>query len=54
MPTTLPGLLAMIVYAGEYSEDNPDAFTDDDCSLIENLATAAKALIQVQRGSSNG
>ncbi|HEY5073608.1 MAG TPA: hypothetical protein VII34_02850 [Pyrinomonadaceae bacterium] len=52
MPTTLPGLLAMIVYAGEYS--NPDAFTDDDCSLIENLATAAKALIQVQRGSSNG
>jgi hypothetical protein len=44
-PTTLPGLLAMIVYAGECSENNAEAFTDSDCPLIENLATAAKALI---------
>ena len=45
VPTTLPGLLAMIVYAGECSENNAEAFADRDCSLIETLATAAKALI---------
>jgi hypothetical protein len=45
IPTTLPGLLAMIVYAGECSENDADAFTDRDCPLIENLAIAAKALI---------
>jgi hypothetical protein len=45
VPTTLPGLLAMIVYAGECSENDAEAFADPDCSLIETLATAAKALI---------
>jgi len=44
IPTTLPGLLAMIVYAGECSENDAEAFADPDCSLIETLATAAKAL----------
>jgi hypothetical protein len=47
IPTTLPGLMAMIVYAGECSENNTEAFTDSDCPLIENLATAAKAMIGV-------
>jgi hypothetical protein len=45
MPTTLPGLMAMIVYAGECSENNTEAFTDSDCPLIENLAIAARALV---------
>jgi hypothetical protein len=45
IPTTLPGLMAMIVYAGECSENNADAFADRECPLIENLAIAAKALI---------
>jgi hypothetical protein len=45
IPTTLPGLMAMIVYAGECSENNAEAFTNRDCPLIENLAIAAKALI---------
>jgi hypothetical protein len=44
MPTTLPGLLAMVVYAGKCSEDNSDAFADRDCPLIEHLAMAVKAL----------
>jgi len=48
VPTTLPGLLAMIVYAGECSAHNADAFADSDCPLIETLATAAKAIAQVQ------
>jgi hypothetical protein len=45
VPTTLAGLLAMIIYAAECSENNLEAFTDSDSPLIENLATAAKALI---------
>jgi hypothetical protein len=45
VPRTFPGLLAMIVYAGEYSANNADAFADSNCPLIETLATAAKALI---------
>jgi hypothetical protein len=48
VPRTFPGLLAMIVYAGECSANNADAFADRDCSLIETLATAAKAIAQVQ------
>jgi hypothetical protein len=45
-PTTLPGLLAMIVYANELAEEDPDAFSGDgDCTLLQTLATAAKALI---------
>ena len=48
VPTTLQGLLAMLIYAGEVSELNPDAFADRDCTLIENLATAAEVLAQVQ------
>jgi hypothetical protein len=48
VPTTIPGLLAMIVYAGECSAHNADAFADSDCPLIETLATAAKAITQVQ------
>jgi hypothetical protein len=42
VPTTLHGLLAMIVYANE----DPDAFTGrGDCTLLQTLATAAEALI---------
>jgi hypothetical protein len=44
VPTTLSGLLAMIVYAGECSAHNADAFADSDCLLIETLAAAAKAV----------
>jgi hypothetical protein len=44
VPTTLPGLLAMIVYPGECSAHDVDAFADSDCPLIETLAAAAKAV----------
>ena len=45
VPTTLPGLLAMITHAAEIRDADKDAFTDYNCMLIENLATAATALI---------
>jgi hypothetical protein len=45
VPTTLPGLLAMIIYGGNIVEQDAEAFADSDCPLIETLATAAKALI---------
>jgi hypothetical protein len=45
VPTTLPGLLAMIVYANELAEEDPDAFGDGDCTLLQTLAAAAEALI---------
>jgi hypothetical protein len=45
IPTTLPGLLAMIVYGGNIVEQNAEAFADSGCPLIETLATAAKVLI---------
>jgi hypothetical protein len=46
VPTSLPGLLAMIVYANELAEEDPDAFSGDaDCTLLQTLAMAAKALI---------
>jgi len=45
VPTTLPGLLAMIVYANELAGDDPDAFGDGDCTLLQSLAAAAEALI---------
>jgi len=48
VPTTIPGLLAMIVYAGEITKRDPEAFADSNCALIETLATAAKAIAQVQ------
>jgi hypothetical protein len=48
VPTTIPGLLAMIVYAGEITQRDAEAFADSNCSLIETLATAAKAIAQVQ------
>jgi hypothetical protein len=38
VPTTLPGLLAMIIYANELAEEDSD-------TLLQTLATAAKALI---------
>jgi hypothetical protein len=44
MPTTLAGLLAMIIYAGEVSERDAEAFADSNCSLIETLAAGAKAV----------
>jgi hypothetical protein len=44
VPITLPGLLAMIIYAGEVSERDANSFADCDCSLIETLAAAAKAV----------
>jgi hypothetical protein len=48
VPTTLPGLLAMIAYGGNVIERDAEAFADCNCSLIETLATAARALAQVQ------
>jgi hypothetical protein len=50
VPTTLPGLLAMIVYAEEGFERDNETYAYSDCPLIETLATAAKALI----GGHNG
>jgi hypothetical protein len=44
VPTTLAGLLAMIIYAAECSDKDPDAFTDHSCPLIGNLAMAAHTL----------
>jgi hypothetical protein len=41
IPTTLPGLLAMIVYASELDDQYPEVFSD--CRLT--LATAAQALL---------
>jgi hypothetical protein len=48
VPTTVRGLLAMIAYAGEITKRDPEAFADSNCSLIETLATAAKAIAQVR------
>jgi hypothetical protein len=48
VPTTVPGLLAMITYAAEIRETDEDAFTDHNCMLIDTIAAAAKALIKVQ------
>jgi hypothetical protein len=47
VPTTLPGLLAMIVYANELAEQDPGGLTDGEShrTLLQTLATAAKALI---------
>jgi hypothetical protein len=44
VPTTLAGLLAMIIYAAEVSERDAEAFADRDCSLIKTLAAAARAV----------
>jgi hypothetical protein len=44
VPTTLAGLLAMIIYAAECSDKDPDAFTDHSCPLIGNLAIAARTI----------
>jgi hypothetical protein len=47
VPTTLPGLLTMVVYAAELLER--DEF--DDCGdLLQSLATAAKTLIRAEAG----
>jgi hypothetical protein len=44
VPTALPGLLAMIVYAAEIDERDAGEF--NDCGeLLQSLAAAAKALI---------
>lgn len=48
VPTTVPGLLAMISYAGEITNRDREAFADSNCSLIETLATAAKVIAQVR------
>jgi hypothetical protein len=47
VPTTLPGLLAMIVYANELAEQDSDGLTDDEShrALLQTLATAAETLI---------
>jgi hypothetical protein len=47
VPTTLPGLLAMIVYANELAEQDQDALTDGEShrALLQTLAMAAEALI---------
>jgi hypothetical protein len=41
IPTTLPGLLAMIVYASELDDNDPEAFG----ICRQSLATAAQALM---------
>jgi hypothetical protein len=41
VPTTIPGLLAMIVYASELDDQDPEVFSD----CRETLATAAQALM---------
>jgi hypothetical protein len=43
VPTTLPGLRAMILYANKPEAEHTDPFSD--CDLLETLATAVKALI---------
>jgi hypothetical protein len=48
VPTTVPGLLAMIAYACEITKRDPEAFADSNCSLIETLGAAAKAIAQVR------
>jgi hypothetical protein len=45
VPTTLPGLLAMIIYGGNIVEQDAEAFADSNCPFIQTLATAAKSLI---------
>ena len=44
VPTTLAGLLAMLIYAGEVLERGEDAFGDHHPTLIVSLATAARTL----------
>jgi hypothetical protein len=47
VPTTLSGLRAMVVYADELEDENPEAFWDPgDRRLLETLATAVKALMK--------
>jgi hypothetical protein len=49
IPTTLPGLRAMIVYADELEDEDPEAFWNPgDRRLLETLATAAQTLMRVQ------
>jgi hypothetical protein len=43
-PTTLAGLLAMVIYAGEINDQNADAF-DRSTPIFENMAAAARALV---------
>jgi len=43
VPTTLPGLRAMIVYANELEAEHTDPFSD--CDLLYTLATAVEALM---------
>jgi len=44
-PTTLKGLLAMVVYTGEINAEQRDAFADRDTPIFENMATAARAIV---------
>jgi hypothetical protein len=49
VPTTLQGLLAMLVYIGDYAAENSGELLDalnaeDSNALLGSLATAAKAL----------
>jgi hypothetical protein len=43
-PTTLAGLLAMVIYAGEINDRDADAF-DKSFPIFANMATAARALV---------
>jgi hypothetical protein len=45
VPTTLDGLLTMLIYAGEVSEQTPEAFEDFGWLMIDKLAIAARALV---------
>jgi hypothetical protein len=44
VPTTLAGLLAMLIYADKMLEKENDAFGEYHPELIESLATAARAI----------
>lgn len=52
VPTTLAGLRAMIIYADELEEEDPEwLWNPGDYRLLETLATAAKALLNSGRVS---
>src|SRR5207237_10928423 len=48
VPTTLAGLFAMLAYAGEVSDHEPDVLAE--MGIISTLAIAAKSLIKAQAG----
>jgi hypothetical protein len=46
VPTTIPGMRAMIIYANELEDEDPEwLWNPGDYRLLETLATAAEALM---------